>query len=332
MKHYILFTLLVCFACSLNAQFTQANHAPANGETYQMYQCDSTGITAGASGLNANWNYGTLNKHMGLLQSYTVSNVSSAQYPLANVATAASASNISYYRSRPDTLYYFGGNISVGAIAANLTYSSPALFAKYPMGYGSQVNAITGGSIVASQPFPANGIFTGSSNISVDGTGTLTLPGNKVFTSVSRIVTSQTINFNLLVPGYVIQNTYDFFAAGIKAPLLSIAASTLNTQLGGTSTQTLVFLNSASLITSLPLDNNVLTTVYPNPVHQLLNIHSDLPSAVQIFDLQGRCVFQNFISEGSNSISVKPLKPGMYTLVLNLQNGTQKQHKIIIAP
>lgn len=316
--------------CSLNAQFTQINHAPANGETFEMYQCDSTGLTAGSSGTNSTWNYGTLNKHNNLLQSYTVSTVNSVQYPLANVAAAASASNMSYYRSKPDTLYYYGGNIAVGAIAANLTYSSAAIYAKYPMSYGAQINSTTGGSIVASQPFPANGAFSGFANVNVDGSGTLTLPGNKVFNSTTRVVTSQTINFNLLVPGSVIQRSYDFYALGIKAPLLSIVASTLNTQLGGTSTQTLVFLNKGSLITG---NFDVMKTsfdVFPNPAQNIITIKSMQDAQLRISDLNGRCISNIEINTGSTTLDVSNSKPGIYMLHIIFADGSQSTKKIIL--
>jgi hypothetical protein len=328
-KHVFLFIILITNVY-LKAQFTQINHAPANGETFEMYQCDSTGITAGTSGTNSTWNYGALNKHNSLLQSYTVSTVNSMQYPLANVAAAASASNMSYYRSKPDTLYYYGGNIAVGAIAANLTYSSPALFAKYPMSYGAQINSTTGGSIVASQPFPANGAFSGFANVSVDGSGTLTLPGNKVFNSTTRIVTSQTINFNLLVPGSVIQRSYDFYAVGTKAPLLSIVASTLNTQLGGTSTQTLVFLNKGSLITSNFDLSKPAFEVYPNPAQHIINIESTQNAQLRILDINGRCISEMGIKTGSTKLEVGNSKPGIYTLHIVFTDGSQSIKKIIL--
>lgn len=330
MKTHSLLLLVLVVTFNLKAQFTQINHAPANGETFEMYQCDSTGITAGASGTNTTWNYGVLNKHNSLLQSYTVATVNSMQYPLANVAAAASASNMSYYRSKPDTLYYYGGNIAVGAIAANLTYSSPALYAKYPMSYGAQINSTTGGSIVASQPFPANGAFSGFANVNVDGSGTLTLPGNKVFNSTTRVVTSQTINFNLLVPGSVIQRSYDFYAVGTKAPLLSVVASTLNTQLGGTSTQTLVFLNKGSLITgNFDLSGSAID-VYPNPAQTIITVKSSQNAQLRILDLNGRCVSEFEMNTGSTMLEVANSKPGIYTLHIIFADGTQSTKKIIL--
>ena len=69
------------------------------------------------------------------------------------------------------------------------------------------------------------------------------------------------------------------------------------------------------------------TTVYPNPATDVVNINTgDNVLRVEIFNIQGQLVKAE--TGDMNSISVKDLANGMYTLKLTTENGTS-MHKII---
>lgn len=69
------------------------------------------------------------------------------------------------------------------------------------------------------------------------------------------------------------------------------------------------------------------TTVYPNPATDVININTaDNVLRVEIFNMQGQLVKME--TGEMNSISVKDLANGMYTLKLTTDNGTS-MHKII---
>ncbi|MBK8368566.1 MAG: hypothetical protein IPL10_14460 [Bacteroidetes bacterium] len=56
-----LLSLSILFSLGANAQLTQANHAPTVGFNYDLFQCDTTGVTGGATGAAATWNFTSLN-------------------------------------------------------------------------------------------------------------------------------------------------------------------------------------------------------------------------------------------------------------------------------
>ena len=69
------------------------------------------------------------------------------------------------------------------------------------------------------------------------------------------------------------------------------------------------------------------TTVYPNPVSDVLTISSsNQVQRVEIFNIQGQLVKAE--TGDVQSISVKDLANGLYTLKLTTENGTS-MHKII---
>src|SRR5690348_16441255 len=109
MKKIYLF-LLATFSYSLSAQLTQANHAPANGDTYTMYRCDSVNTTPGASGAGVLWNFSSLTTFSNLARSYTAQATSNSTYAAANVAVASGNSDIEYLASSTTSLGYYGGN------------------------------------------------------------------------------------------------------------------------------------------------------------------------------------------------------------------------------
>ena len=70
-----LLSLSLLFSLALSAQLTQANHSPGWwNPIYMTNQCDSNGVTPGASGAGATWSFNPTNLHS--LKSYTTSNTS----------------------------------------------------------------------------------------------------------------------------------------------------------------------------------------------------------------------------------------------------------------
>src|SRR5688572_25178328 len=113
MKKIILSIIASTFLFSAEAQLTQANHAPMNGDTYQMYRCDSLGIIPGPGGANSNWSY-AMATHSSVLLTYNVNTSSNSMFPSASVSVSAMANNVSYFNSNSTGLMFYGGNITAG--------------------------------------------------------------------------------------------------------------------------------------------------------------------------------------------------------------------------
>lgn len=333
MKKIYLSIITTLAAFSVSAQLTDANHSPVAGDMFSNYQCDSTGITAGASGASATWNYGTIITHSSIVNNYTAAVNSNASYPQPGVAVASALSNMSYLKSSATSLNYWGGNIQVGAIAATLIYTGPAVIAAYPMSLNTTSTSATNGSI-SIPSIAQSGTFTGNSSTIADGSGTLVLPTG-TYTNVLRVVTSQTINFTVqLGAGSVNQKNYEYFKVGVKEALFSINTSTIVSP-AGTSTQTLVT-RTKPLITSINENKAVAFElgVYPNPSSTTVNFVTENAEAKQVvvYDITGKLVEKQNLNEGKLKLDVSNYNTGLYMYsVIGNANQTLKSGKITVS-
>jgi len=341
MKKIYLSVLSLFSVIAVNAQLTQANHAPANGDTYQTFRCDSITTSPGASGAGTNWNFATITTYTNMVRSYTAANTTSATYPMANVSLASASNDISYLSSTTNTLGYYGGNIAVGSIAGSINYTAPAIYAAYPMSINTTSTVATGGTIAITNPIPTTGSFAGNSNVMVDGSGTISLPGGFTFTDVIRVVTSQTVNITTaFANATVTQRTYDWYSTGIKAPIFTILTSTANVG-GNPTTQTVVTRNktltsnptSTTSITENAVENSFFT-VYPNPSNSFVNFSTNHPDAitVSLFDITGKLVEKQLLNEGKSKMDVSSYNKGLYLYSVSSKEGkTLKSGKITVS-
>lgn len=327
------FTLVSAFSVlSINAQLTQANHAPANGDSYQMWRCDT--VAPGSAGASQNWDFSGINTHSLFVLTYSSIAATYTDYPAASIAVFSGTADITYFDSDVNTLDFYGGNLSVGAgptaVIAKLKYTSPAIRGAYPMSFGTSSASAIAGSLTITSPLSTSGTFTGNSQVLVDGSGTLTLPGaGNTFTNVLRVVSSQTISFTTMIAsGTVVQVTYDYFAPGIKSAQLSISTSTANTPLGNT-TQTIVtraktaVANPTTSIANLNGDvSSTSYNVYPNPATSNLNFSSssDDVKQVSVFDITGKLLIKLNLEEGKAKLDVSNLNEGLYLYTFSDKN------------
>jgi hypothetical protein len=332
MKKILLLSSLA-FAINANAQLTQANNAPAGGDSYSTTVISSAVAGPGASGANANWNFSTAVISTTVNPYIAATNTNTAFNP-ANVSVSNGPSDVSYYKSASTDLLYYGGNILVGTIAATITYSSAAVIAKYPMTLGTSSLVAIGGSIAATG---ISGTFNGNASALADGTGTLQLPG-KTYTNVIRVVTSQTVNFTTtFISGTINQVYYNYYAPGKKNAVFTINTST-SVVAGTPSSQTVVTIASdylASTPTGLN-ENNIISNLnlYPNPTSNLIHLTSasELAVSVSVFDLTGRKLETTNFINGKTAINTSNFASGVYFYeVRDSKNNSIKTGKFSVA-
>jgi hypothetical protein len=336
MKKIYLSLLLSVAGLVANAQLTQANHAPINGDFYTTYQCDSLTINPGASGAGASWNFGTIVTHSSVVNNYTVITNANSSYPIPGIKVSSSSSNESYYTSTLTDLKYWGGNITAGAISAGLLYTSPAVTASYTMSLNTTSSSATSGSISVPS-LSQNGTFTGTSGTIADGTGTLILP-NGTFTNVIRVVTTQTITFTVpLTTGTVTQQNWDYYNVGTRNSLFTISTSTFVTgaPFPSTSTQTVVTRSNPSTVGLKENKQNIIDmVVFPNPTSTTLNFATESKEAKQvlIYDVTGKLVDTQTITDGKLKLNVSAYNNGLYTYsVIGNANQTLRTGKVTVS-
>lgn len=314
-----LLSLSILFSFAVNAQLTQSNHAPAIGDPiFGTYQCDSTGITPGASGAGATWNYSVV-PHISVLNTFTTSASTDISYNPADIAVSSAANNTLYYKSSATELNYYGGDLAIATFDLKVKYSSPAIVAIYPMSLNSTTTSITGGTINVTSPIPASGTFTGNCIITADATGTLTLLSalpTKTFTNTIRVTTSQTISSSIgggVTVNYIV---YDYYSADdSKAPIFTINTSTITSGFG-TSTQTIVTVlkNYNDVSVKEKSKNAIELSVFPNPASNFINFTTLSTEAVKIlvFDVTGKIIASELMETGKAKMNTGSLTSGVY--------------------
>ena len=338
MKKIYLSIITALAGLSLNAQtLTDANHSPAAGDSHSSYQCDSTGITAGAAGAGALWNYSTIVTHSSVVSNFTTAANANASYPIPGVQVASVLSDMSFYKSTTSDLKYYGGNIVVGPVSAALIYTTAAIVAAYPMSLNTTSSSVTGGTINVTAPLAQAGTFTGNSSTIADGTGTLALASG-TFNTVVRVVTTQTISFTTpLTTGTVTQKNYNYYNVGVKESLFSISTSTVITSLSpSASTQTIVTRNKPAAPLAVNENSSALVNlvVFPNPSNTTVTFATENAEAKQvvIFDVTGKLVEKQNLTEGKLKLDVSNYTTGLYMYsVIGNANQTLKSGKITVS-
>jgi hypothetical protein len=133
MKKILLTTFSFLGIIASAQTITEGSHAPMNNDAiFGTYQCDSTGITAGGAGTGQSWNFSSFAPHIYiLLKLYNTSNTTPgvAEYSAANVVSFfIKYELLSYYNSDVNSLKYYGGSLTIGAIGVKLVYNNPSSY------------------------------------------------------------------------------------------------------------------------------------------------------------------------------------------------------------
>jgi hypothetical protein len=348
-----LLSLSILFSLGASAQLTQANHAPAVGNNYEIFQCDTAGVTGGATGAAATWNFTSVNTTTAAVQKFYTVSAANASYPSADVSVTDSTANTSYFKSSASDLDFYGGDIAFGTISGTLLYTTPAKYATYPMNLNSTITSYPTGSVTA---LGSTGPIGGTVTVIADGTGTLNLdvPGAaagttlKSFTDIVRVKTEETLLGNISLFGGLLTVTidvkrlnYDYYSpSASKAPLFSIANTNFTlTPAAGTQT-----VNTIKSVT-VQRDYNVVSviesqkasiqlSVYPNPAATVINFATTSPEATKViaFDVTGKLVATEVLEMGKAKMNLTNLSSGMYIYhVVDKNNLVLKSDKFNVS-
>lgn len=321
-----------------NAQvvLTQGNHAPMAGDTYDMYQIDSTGVTPGASGTSAVWNFTATPSRTTIPLTNSCSASTNTMYPAGAVARATGTAAANYYTSTGTALNFWGGNIKISFVNADYVFSTPAVHALYSMVYNTTTTSTFVGSV--SSGTASGTISNGTSTVIADGQGTLNLP-NRSFSNALRVSTYTGFNFN--VPsfganGSVKQQVWDYYSSLSNfpstklVPLFTILTTTidLTTPFPNNQTSTLVLLNKDYeyvAVTDYTSEVKELN-LFPNPANDNFNLIFVNENAanvnVEITNAIGQIVKKENIpsTKGvvSHSFNVAELNSGIYFVKVNV--------------
>jgi len=313
-----LLSLFTILGLAMTSQtLTQANHAPTVGENYTTYQCDSTNVLSTVLSSTSSWNFSGITTHSSVVNNYSTNSSSDAVYLPADISVSSATNNISYYKSTLTDLKYYGGFLTASGQSIQLIFSSPAVYAVYPMSFGTSTTSNTSGNLNTAF---GNGSFTGNCSATYDAKGTLTLT-SKTFTDIVRVHTTQMINGTLGTAPFtftasVVIDNYDFYSVSASNyPILSISSSTLNS-LAGLSSQTFVTIQKDYDIVSINENKieNIQLSVFPNPTINSINFTTTSTEATKVvaYDISGKLMSAELIESGKAKMTTSNFISGLY--------------------
>lgn len=333
MKKLYFFVLTFFAGLSLNAQIlTQGNNAPAIGDMFRTTDVSTVGVTSGAAGNGVTWDMSAVSIGTAITINTVVPvpSASTAAFPSASVAVQNSVtSNYLFYSSSGTDLKLWGGSVTAGTVNVNLNYSSAAVLANYAMAYNSTAsNTIAGTFYVPA--FSISGTFNGTCSINADGLGTLALP-TRTFTNVLRKKVTQELNLSVspFGSGTATLVTYEYFAPGLdKSSLFTIMTSDAIIPLLGTSSQTLVTVNSDYQYVGISENTNEITSlnIFPNPASNnftlaFMNENAENVS-VEIVNALGQLVKKEILENTKGlvkqNVNITGIEAGVYFVKTNV--------------
>lgn len=198
----------------------------------------------------------------------------------------------------------------IGGLEFGMDFDEPFTYFTFPLSYGLEnMSLLTGlcnwGIYEIGDPDP----FTGSSNMVVDGYGTLVL-STGVYSDVLRVKVIDNIGC-----GYGEVDSYYWFKEGYKGPLFIYSKEN---NLGYE--DAFVRLNGPEY---LGIDETSIDiSVYPNPAGNFLIIKGFESAVAEICNLSGQIISTEQISNNQTSLNISSLAKGLYLIKLITNEGT----------
>ena len=337
MKKGLLVFASLFVGASLNAQFTQDN-LPTVGSSQEMVVIDST-ITNYAEifGEGVVWDYSqavasdTLFTTLSMLNAADTSN--NGMFALSEVAYDIEGFFMSYMTSdengKKGQGFIFNGDPlgDLGDVVAKYSDETNSLLGNYPFDFGDFVTSEFEGTVgldFAPEPLPLEGV----SMVKVDGKGTLKLFENEI-ENVLRYAIIDTMFVYLSEDDptarvLITRSQYEYFKHEVSNfPLFSHTKVTFEEEMeAGLYGEFSVVLAYQGPVVSITKNELELTTLYPNPATDMLNI--SLPSSVEsaqvtFTDALGRVVMTADV-QGTTNVNVASLQKGTYFVRIAAEN------------
>lgn len=330
-----LLSLFIAITSMSNAQLTltKAANEPVVGDQRGVIALDTsfytTGLPNNISGNNVTWDFSNLaiNSTVGVVSSDFIAAGSATVTPPAG-ATLAEDQNGSYtfFKSTTSPDKYELVSVKFGTFA--LTFTNTALVAQWPVSYGYNVTDNAAGSV----QFSISANFTGSTNTTADGTGTLMMPQGNTFTNVLRLKSVQTLTMTVFSfpVGNVKQTIYQYYAPGDKFPILTVnqTATTFSSQ---TTNVTTANGNSNHLAIGIKENqlNKVDFNVLPNPANTSVSIELEknkVANSLTLINAVGQEVKR---IANSNTLHVSEVANGIYYLEVSSEGHSARKPVVI---
>lgn len=255
----------------------------------------------------------------------------SANFPGATVLTTNGGADTTFWRADANGVELLGVRGGTEGIAP---YSNTAQELPYPCTFGTTWNDAFAASFTVSG-FPVT--RAGTINGVADGYGTIQLPAVELEDVLRVKVRKVQIDQTPLGTLYRSYETYLYYQAGIRYPLMRTSVDTLTVNSGTPSvTWSAEWLYGTSSVGMDDVEvSDALFTPYPNPTNGLVDLRLTGVDAraVEVLTATGRIAMQQAVRNTGGSIpalDLSGLAPGVYQLRLTEASGRQITRKVVL--
>jgi hypothetical protein len=329
-KLYFSFLSIIALT-SLNAQYAvTASNIPVAGEVNNYYIVDTNSVPGpGPAGSGLTYSFtmivaDTISTPRNYVAPSTTAN--SADFPNSLVAMTDNGIT-SYFRGTSN--YELDGlviNFS-GVNGTAILSDRGVIFPSFPYGYGSSNYDTLSGTVATGF---GSGTVVGGITTTVDGSGTLDLPGAS-FSNVIRVkmYTHMFIDLSLITSEYK-ETRYMFFSSASKFPLFETGI--LYAQGAIDPPQSFAYLNDVAFVGMKETKNSNSFTLFPNPAKNdfTINLNSTKAVNVAITNQMGQLVKTEMLNSNSASptINLAGLSSGIYSV--RVYNGEINEVKKLV--
>ncbi|MEN4758923.1 T9SS type A sorting domain-containing protein [Chryseobacterium sp. C39-AII1] len=305
-----LFCILTAFGlCSAQTTITKAFNDPNPGDSPNYFTVNGT-VDNSQTGTSATFNNSSVTQGAISSTNYSVPSASEiSTFPGSTLKMVGSGNTI-YFKQSASKLEITGlvtPDATLNFSANNGTYIS------YPTNSASTQDSDTASGTFTSSPANGNvtGNFSGTINITVDGTGTLLL-GSQTYPNVLKIKSVQ--NFNLTFSGFplgTITNTaYFYYDSTHKFPLLSHTTANINVpalNMNQTTTAAQALFENVLGVNDSFVKKDKLK-VYPNPATDFIEFRGETGdySTAKIYSVDGKLIKTSDVKSGKVQVSELP--------------------------
>ncbi len=326
-----------------NAQSLTQSNEPSIGATRTMYVCDSSYANFNATtGTGVTWDFSAITGYSGVpSKSMSVTAPGNSDFSPATKVTGINGFISSYWTStssdRTSQGYVFT-EATLGDVIVKFNTDAEKLM-NYPFAVTNSftdnfVGTLSNVTATSGAPIPCTGNIVSS----IDGQGTLILPGSISLTDVIRNKVVETSNATITFLGntvdvVVVRTQYDYFnTAGANAlPVFShinvaISGSAFNNEVS-------LVLSSVQPTTLLAVQENEISNfnMYPNPSEGKVVFKGDFSenASLEVMDQTGRVVSKVANLNNGTILDLSNVQKGIYTVVIS-NNGLKTVKSIAL--
>ena len=337
MRTTITFLALSYMAVCVQAQSLTRADLPQIGDSQYYTACDTTGVTTGASGTGAVWDYSTLTPsgtNFTINYGAPTGHPQAGNYPAANFLESATNQQYRFMSASADSIVLEGEKSTANTA---IIYDRKATLYTFPMSFGYlQIDSVHG-------TYP-DGFFSsvdrlGQYTVEVDASGSLTTP-YATYPSVLRLKTEGAFfdsSWTGAADAQVSTRRYEWYATGTTKPVMVMTFTRIvinggNPQIG----RDVWYADVPSSIDNGGLKHQL--TMAPNqvsgPVTVTYTLDAVSETRLSVMDVTGRAVRElgssmEVAGTHSHELDLGGLKPGMYFLRLQTPQGEESTKFVV---